>query len=233
MRSYKIHLLRHGLTEGNQLGQYIGQRSDFPLCKEGRRELRRLLAHYEYPDIEKLYSSPLRRCLETGEILYEGFTPCPVEGLSEFDFGEFEGYAVENLPDPEKFSRFLSGQASEDIDAEDPKEFSHRVISAFDAVVQDIMRNEIPSAAVITHGGVIMTILAAMGVPRRPVTDWIINSGMGYTVLVTPSVWMREHVFEVYDIIPRISRDSDDYERYYHPGEQDAGWDDGGEEDRP
>ncbi|MBQ7958937.1 MAG: histidine phosphatase family protein, partial [Oscillospiraceae bacterium] len=35
MRTYKIHLIRHGLTQGNFQAKYIGQKTDLPLCEEG------------------------------------------------------------------------------------------------------------------------------------------------------------------------------------------------------
>ena len=42
MKTYKIHLIRHGATDANVLGQYIGQRTDTPLSPEGLNELRLL-----------------------------------------------------------------------------------------------------------------------------------------------------------------------------------------------
>ena len=46
MKSYTIHLIRHGITEGNLLGQYIG-RTDSPLAAEGIRALQDLKEKYE------------------------------------------------------------------------------------------------------------------------------------------------------------------------------------------
>ena len=38
---------------------YIGNRTDLPLSPEGVRELQQLRQSLEYPDIERLYTSPL------------------------------------------------------------------------------------------------------------------------------------------------------------------------------
>lgn len=38
MKSYLIHLIRHGVAEGNVLGQYIGS-TDSPLCEQGIEQL--------------------------------------------------------------------------------------------------------------------------------------------------------------------------------------------------
>ena len=61
MKTLKIHLIRHGATDANYLGQYIGCKTDLPLAPEGLNELRLLKENMDYPDIERLYSSPMLR----------------------------------------------------------------------------------------------------------------------------------------------------------------------------
>ena len=41
MITYKLHLIRHGQTEGNQKGLFVG-RTDMPVSEEGFDELSRL-----------------------------------------------------------------------------------------------------------------------------------------------------------------------------------------------
>ena len=36
MKTFKLHLIRHGVTAGNLQGLYIGSGTDIPLCDEGR-----------------------------------------------------------------------------------------------------------------------------------------------------------------------------------------------------
>ena len=38
MKSYRVHLIRHGVSEGARKGQYIGL-TDSPLCEEGKTRL--------------------------------------------------------------------------------------------------------------------------------------------------------------------------------------------------
>ena len=45
MKSYTIHLIRHGISQGNLLGQYIGV-TDSPLSKEGKEQLKAQVAYY-------------------------------------------------------------------------------------------------------------------------------------------------------------------------------------------
>lgn len=69
MITYKLHLIRHGQTEGNQKGLFVG-RTDMPVSEEGFDELSRLRDTYEYPRVGAVYTSPLRRCIQTAEFLY-------------------------------------------------------------------------------------------------------------------------------------------------------------------
>ena len=47
-----------------------------------------------------------------------------------------------------------------------------------------------------------MTILAAYGLPRAKMTDWMCADGCGYSLRITPALWMRSMVCEVYKTLP-------------------------------
>ena len=64
MKGYRISMLRHGRTKGNDQGLYIGK-TDLPLTEEGKDELRDLYASYEYPRVHRVYSSPLERAVQS------------------------------------------------------------------------------------------------------------------------------------------------------------------------
>ena len=95
MKYYKLHLLRHGLTEGNLKGLYIGSGSDLPLCDEGRAQLKTLKKDFDYPQVPLVFTSPLKRATETAEILFPGVRQIELDDLREMAFGKFEGRAVQ------------------------------------------------------------------------------------------------------------------------------------------
>ena len=70
MKTFKLHLIRHGLTSGNLQGLYIGSGTDIPLCDEGRAQLAELKERFEYPQVDTVFSSPLLRAVETANILF-------------------------------------------------------------------------------------------------------------------------------------------------------------------
>jgi broad specificity phosphatase PhoE len=63
-------LIRHGETNWNNIGRYQGQ-ADPPLNPRGRQQAAELAENLAGAQLDMLYSSPLRRALETAEIVAE------------------------------------------------------------------------------------------------------------------------------------------------------------------
>ncbi|MBI2371379.1 MAG: histidine phosphatase family protein, partial [Deltaproteobacteria bacterium] len=91
-------LVRHGETVWNQEHRLLG-RTDQPLSPEGVRQARRVAATLRGLPIAALYSSPLRRALETARPLAEavGLPVRTDEALLEVDHGSAEGLTREEL----------------------------------------------------------------------------------------------------------------------------------------
>ncbi len=203
MKSYKIHLIRHGLTEANEKGLYIGL-TDLPLSPLGLRDLLTKKEQARYPKATRFYVSPLCRCRQTLEVLYPHCNATVVEGLAECDFGDWDGRSVEELQTDEGFCRWIAGEQNTIPDGEDTEAFQKRVMETFESIVQDVMRSGDSDTVICTHGGVIMLIMAAYALPRADVSAWGTESGCGFTLRVTPSVWMRDPVAEAIDYVPLI-----------------------------
>ena len=157
---------------------------------------------YTYPEAARFFSSPLMRCRQTLSVLYPGCTPEIVDGLAECDFGEWEGRSIAELKHNEAFLRWVSGEETVIPGGEDAATFQKRVMAAFEGLVQELLRSGETEAVVCTHGGVIMMIMSAYGLPKLELKEWVTNSGSGFTLRITPSVWMREPVAEALCAIP-------------------------------
>lgn len=202
MRAYRIYLIRHGLTQANFDGRYIGT-TDLDLCEEGAAELLSLQEEYEYPGVGRVYASPLKRCVETARLLYPDLTPITVSQLREYSFGSFEGKTAQELKNNILFEKWLrSSEAAAEAGAEPVSAFEKRVVEGLDLVVRDMMKAQCSDAAVITHAGVIATLLARCGLPQRPVSDWQVGSGKGYTLLINASLWGNARLAEIFTPIP-------------------------------
>jgi len=204
VRTYKLHVLRHGLTDTNISGIFYGS-TDIPLHPEGRAELSALLENYSYPYAEMVFSSPLIRATETARILYPDTEIIELDGLRELSFGTYEGKSMSELSGDEQFSGFIAGKNdSLPNGVESPLDFYSRSVDAFISIVNMMMTSGVFSAAVITHTGVIGNVLSGMAYPKAPPYEWNPSPGFGYTIVADPSLFLREPVFEVIDIIPKL-----------------------------
>ena len=201
MKTLRIHLIRHGATDANFAGQYIGCKTDLPLAPEGLNELRLLKENMDYPDIERLYSSPMLRCRQTGAVLYPDKQIIPVADLKEYDFGSFEGKTAAQLESDPDFIPWTSGKLSAPPGGEDNSEFIKRLCVGLNKIVLDMTKDGVTSAGVIMHGGAIMMLLGASAVPRHKPVEWTADNGRGYSLLITPSLYFKSGIVEVYDII--------------------------------
>ena len=201
MRTLKIHLIRHGATDANYDGRYIGCKTDLPLAPEGLNELRLLKDDIDYPEIERLYSSPMLRCRQMGAVLYPDFEPVTVEELKEYDFGSFENKTAAELESNPNFIPWTSGRLSAPPGGEDNSEFIKRICVGFNKIVLDMIESGLTESAVIMHGGAIMMLLGVSAVPRSKPVEWTADNGRGYSVRVTPSLYHKSGVIEVYGIV--------------------------------
>ncbi|MGN0446932.1 MAG: histidine phosphatase family protein [Acutalibacteraceae bacterium] len=217
MKTYKIHLIRHGLTEDNIKGVYSG-RNTTPLSDEGRAQLVEMKEKYIYPEAEFIFTSPLERCKQTAEILYPEKKAVEVAGLTEYNFGAFEGYTAEELSKKfDMFGAWLVGKKdSKPPFGESNEEFTKRVCESFIKICDGIIKAGTDNVVIITHGGVIGTVLSHFALPEAPVTDWLTPSGCGYTLSLSHFLWMSGQKLEAVKQIPLDG--SEEQEGNYYDG---------------
>ena len=204
VKTFKLHLIRHGLTRGNLEGLYVGGGTDLPLCDEGRQDLEVFKSRFVYPAPDTVFTSPLARAVETADILFPAATHrLVVPQLREANFGVFEGRRMEDLVKDPEFARWMdptSGFVPEG--AEPTMEFHARCADTLHKLLEYMIRSEVTEAACVTHGGVIMSMLAQSALPRRPAEQWMADPGCGYTVQTDVQLWMRDRLVEAIDIVP-------------------------------
>ena len=215
MKSYYVQLIRNGLTAGNVGGRYIGH-TDEELSTEGIEQIRQMKEDYKYPDVEAVFSSPLKRCTQTAKLIYPNCDPIIIDGFIEYNFGEFEGKSAEELESHPVFPDWLAGKKGVSPPfGESNEDFSQRIAQTMVKVIDGVIQSGITKTAIVTHGGVIMALLAMFGLPEASMHEWLTPGGCGYTIRVTPSLWSQGRKFEVFAQIPEIEgedefRDIDD-----------------------
>lgn len=209
MKSYYLTLLRHGLAEGENEGRYIGH-TDAPLTEEGKRQLLEMRGALRYPHADALFVSPLARCRETAALLYPGMKPIELAGLREYFFGDFENKSPPELEGHPLYHRWLSGEPGLTPPfAESLEAFQERIFGTFKKLVGGLLKTGTDHAAVVTHGGIVMALLARFGLPEAAMHEWLTPGGCGYLLRVTPMLWSAGQKMEVAAMVPEEEEDED------------------------
>lgn len=202
MRNYKLSVIRHGSTSANEKGIYIG-RTDYSLSEKGIAELYSKMDKYDYPKVEKVYTSPLKRCVETAQILYPNNEVFIVDNLREMDLGDFDGRTLDELINDPNYKKWLKGgKDNVPPNGESSEEVMARVFKALHVIIMDMMQEEIHNAAVITHAGLIVDMLVGYSIPKVDEKKLSIPFGEGFDLLATAAMWQRSQAVELCGICP-------------------------------
>lgn len=172
----RLLVIRHGETVWNRMGRYQGC-LDTRLSAVGWRQARALAVALADRRIEAVYTSPLRRALDTARAL-SAAQGCPLRkdaALREICHGAWEGLTVAEVAAgfPELWTLWLrhpnrvvmpGGESLEDVEA--------RVLPAIDRIAEHHVAGTV---CVVTHGVTARVILArAQGHPLSAL--WSIDS---------------------------------------------------------
>lgn len=197
MKSY-IHLIRHGITEGNKKHWYYG-RSDIPLIEEGYEALEKLKEEGIYPEIDEdtqIFTSGLIRTIQTLNTIYGDREYTAIDGLREWDCGDFECKTHEELSENPIYKEWFENRTfdSKVPGGESMRAFYNRVTAAFAEFVklhelQMIkLRNRQKDAVslAVIHGAVISSIMCSSfsNGPGDGFWKWLPDPGRGYTIIM-------------------------------------------------
>ncbi len=202
----ELWLVRHGMTPGNYLGKYVG-RTDEALSIEGRRILAGRQAAGMYPQLDSVYVSPMRRCVETAEILFPAAEQHVLGGMQECDFGDFEYKNYQELNGQPAYQTWIdSGGTAGFPGGETLQEFQARVIVAFDDMMGQLVSKYHDGClhhdgvwtaveGLVAHGGSLMAILDRYARPHRDYFEWQAQNGCGYVVRLDTDQWVSGNRF--------------------------------------
>lgn len=157
MRRIKCYLIRHGITEGNKYLNFNGCRTDEPLSEEGRERLRQIDG---VPGDAVLFTSPLKRAIETAAIMIPGKKPGIIEDLKEMDFGIFEGKNHKELDgDPDYQAWLDSGGRSGVPGGENLEGFIRRTREGLRLAVRKAVSAGADTVYIVAHGGTVMSLM--------------------------------------------------------------------------
>lgn len=161
----RIALIRHGATASNREHRYLG-RADEGLDKAGKQELLRLKEAGQYPYIDYLFVSPMKRCKETAKLLYPGVSYIEIPEWREMDFGDFEGKNYIELSGDRRYQEWIDSNGTLPFPGgESREEFIRRCVLGLD-VMERVLKQKHRSGeqqitvGCIVHGGTVMALLS-------------------------------------------------------------------------
>lgn len=192
-----IYLVRHGEIDANVARRWHGW-TDSDLNDTGRLQARRMGAHLAAlsPEISAVYSSPLRRTMDTARSLARLLETEPVthDGLREWGIGHWEDQPYDVLRDKHKFFDAIA----EDLDYAPPEgESINQVCSRMIGALEEIRaRHAGESLALVGHGAALAITLANLldGAPVPFYQYHMDNTG------ITKLIWRDRPVIEFFNV---------------------------------
>lgn len=163
----KMVLIRHGESVDDILDCYGGA-ADYPLSDSGKQTAEEVAMTLSKMTLDKIYSSPLKRAIETAEVI-DASKQCGIttiaglrernsygvmSGCTKADCKEIYGYLLKDLKG--KPGDYYSDELV--LGAEPKAEFDQRVKDALAMVVSDAQQHGYETVVVVTHGNATRSI---------------------------------------------------------------------------
>ncbi|MCX7920430.1 MAG: alpha-ribazole phosphatase [Clostridia bacterium] len=157
----ELILVRHGETDSNKRGTYLGW-TDIELNEEGIRQAYCAKGKLEGVRVDGVFASPLRRAARTAEIINENFNVdiCYMDELKERNFGIWDDLTYKEICEryPKEHGLWVNDWVNYRLEGgESAVEAYKRVTGFIDRIIND---NESGVYLVVTHLGCIRNILA-------------------------------------------------------------------------
>lgn len=176
-----IYLIRHSITDGNIEKRYVGS-TDERLNEKG---IQLAGSKEKIPDIEKVFTSPMNRCIETADIMFEGIEKHIVENLRETDFGDFEYKSYEELKNNTDYQKWIDSLGRGGFpNGESFESACKRAVDAFGEILTFCMEKQYKKIAIVTHGGTIMSIMDKFSNNEKDYFDWQVKNCEGYILQI-------------------------------------------------
>lgn len=90
----RIYLVRHGENRANLTKEFSYRKVDYSLTEKGRLQAQQTADFFRDKEIHEIYSSPLKRAVETAEFIAEplGLPVTVMESMREVNVGRLEDY---------------------------------------------------------------------------------------------------------------------------------------------
>ena len=208
----RLVLIRHGETASNKEHRYLG-RTDEDLSPCGAEKIKRKSEENLYPEIDILFTSPMKRCLQTAQLIYPDMTAHIIPEFAEMDFGEFEGKNYQDLKDDVRYQAWIDSNGTLPFPGgESQEEYIDRCKLGFETMINELYKQKSVSLqsttlqkdkykdslavnqytiGIVVHGGTIMSLMHAYA--GGEYFDYQVKNGRGYICTLDCSTDQIDH----------------------------------------
>lgn len=173
----EIYWLRHGKTKSNEEHRYLGKTDEGLTEAETERLQAKKVpeAWQTFP----LFSSPMKRCRQTAELLFQK-EPLLIPEWVEMDFGLFEGKNYQDLKGDAYYQRWIDSDGTLPFPQGESREaFLQRSRKGLERMLFLLDKDGMPDKVVaVVHGGTIMAVLSEL--TGREYFSFQVPNGGGY-----------------------------------------------------
>jgi len=182
-----MFLLRHGQIHGHEKKRFIGGRTDISLDDVGKAQALAWQKAFSEIQFDAVYSSELKRCLNTAAII------CPEQNiqidpvLNEINMGTWDGKSFDEIREavPLEFER--RGRQIDRFrppEGESFQDLLERVSPFFNGCIKKHQSQQLSRILVVTHAGVIR-VMASRLLKINPKQLFEIRMDYGHLFLVS------------------------------------------------
>lgn len=193
----RLVLIRHGETASNKEHRYLGK-TDEDLSPCGAEKIKDAVQEKLYPEIDILFTSPMKRCLQTAQLIYPDMTDHIIPEFAEMDFGEFEGKNYQDLKDDVRYQAWIDSNGTLPFPGgESQKEYISRCKLGFEKMLNELFEQKSVSLqsqstiGLVVHGGTIMSLMHAYD--GGEYFDYQVKNGRGYICTLDCSTDQIDH----------------------------------------
>lgn len=164
----RIILVRHGECQGNLENRFRG-RKDYPLNERGRKQAIELAAELESINPDAIYSSPLKRAMETAAPLARKLSMDVIgeEGINNIYLGKWEGRLKSEIARefPEQWETWIN--TPEKLLLEDSEPFPSVQKRSLDSLARITEKHRGQTVVVVSHRTTLKPLVAgALSIPE-------------------------------------------------------------------
>lgn len=168
----KIYLIRHGISVTNEKHMWTGQ-LDVELSENGIKKIMAVKKRFDFPTGDVYIASPLKRCIQTTELIYGRRPDVFIDELMECSLGVLEGTPYSDLTDD---TNYINWQKYPDsipfAEGESFNQFLERTHRGFEKVLELSEVKNYNKVVIILHGNVMRSILHGYVAPAIPHKEW-------------------------------------------------------------